>query len=221
LKDIAFTLTKDVRSKSHDILLNQAQNDWEKHFNSISRLDNLTYTKNDRSDILFILARIACQLEQNFRLTNTVGFQVYWQRDRNMKTFDIEHLLKDAYDITSLPPTHSFNDAKDYAEQRNRIGALALLPRSRNRSLQDKSYEDKLAAYASENVLTQSLCEGFYTNNPTVSRYLTDNPKLVFTALFTFGKNEVAQRAEAYKAVAAQVWRKPEAPTGKAQLSLI
>lgn len=212
LKDIAFTLTKDVRSKSYEALLNQIQNDWDKHFSSIDRLDNLTYTKNDRSDILFILARIACQLEHNFKLTNSVGFPVYLQRDRNMKTFDIEHLLKDAYDVTSLPATHGFNDAKDYAEQRNRIGALALLPRSRNRSLQDNSYGDKLAAYASENVLTQTLSDGFYKNNPAVTRYLADNPKLVLIALPTFGKSEIAKRAEAYKFVAAQVWKKPEAP---------
>ncbi len=210
LKDIAFVLTKDLRNKTYEELLKHIQNEWDKYFNSISRLDNLTYTKNERSDILFILSRIACHLESSIQLTNTVGFQTYWQRDRNMKTFDIEHILKSAFDISVLPTEHGFVDAKDYAEHRNRIGALALLPRSRNRSLQDQSYSQKLAAYATENILTQSLGLSFYANNPKVGKYLTENPLITFSALPEFGKDEIGKRALAYKAVAAQVWQKPK-----------
>lgn len=210
LKDIAFALTKDLRNKTYEELLKHIQNEWDKYFNSINRLDNLTYTKNERSDILFILSRIACHLESNIKLTNTVGFQIYWQRDRNMKTFDIEHILKAAFDISVLPTEHGFVDAKDYAEHRNRIGALALLPRSRNRSLQDQSYSQKLAAYATENILTQSLGLSFYANNPNVEKYLTENPLITLSALPEFGKDEIGKRALAYKAVAVQVWQKPK-----------
>ncbi len=209
LKDIAFALTKDLRNKTYDQLLDYMQNDWGKYFNSISRLENLTYTKNERSDILFILARIASYLESNMGLTNKVGFSIYWQRDRGMKTFDIEHILKSAFDIATLPAEHGFVDAKDYAESRNRIGALALLPRSRNRSLQDKIYSEKLPVYATENVLTQTLGQSFYTNNPNVDRYLAENLLMGFTALPQFGKAEIAKRASSYTAVAAQVWKKP------------
>ncbi|WP_404487130.1 DUF262 domain-containing protein [Pseudomonas sp. HT11] len=209
LKDIAFTLTKDLRNRNYNDLLNYIQNEWDKYFQSISRLDNLTYTKNERSDILFILSRIASHLELSIKLTNTVGFQTYWQRDRNMKTFDIEHILKAAYDLTVLPTEHGFADAKDYAEQRNKIGALALLPRSRNRSLQDKSYDQKLAQYATENILTQSLGASFYANNPNVTNYLIANPKITFSALPEFGKDEIEKRSSAYKAVAEQEWKKP------------
>ncbi|MCQ6259810.1 DUF262 domain-containing protein [Pseudomonas sp. Q11] len=209
LKDIAFSLTKDLRNKTYEQLLNHIQNEWDKYYNSINRLENLTYTKNERSDILFILARIASHLESSIKLTNTVGFPIYWQRDRNMKTFDIEHILKAAFDITTLPTEHGFVDAKDYAEQRNRIGALALLPRSRNRSLQDKTYSEKLSAYSTENILTQSLCNSFYANNPNMGKYLTENSLITFSALPEFGKDEIAKRASSYTAVAGQVWKKP------------
>jgi hypothetical protein len=209
LKDIAFVLTKDLRNRTYEDLLTHIQNEWDKYFNSINRLENLTYTKNERSDILFILARIASHLESSINLTNTVSFPIYWQRDRNMKTFDIEHLLKAAFDITTLPTEHGFVDAKDYAEQRNRIGALALLPRSRNRSLQDKTYSEKLSVYATENVLTQSLGVSFYASNPNVGKFLTENSLMTFTALPEFGKDEIAKRASAYTAVATAVWKKP------------
>src|SRR5450755_1157707 len=56
--------------------------------------------------------------------------------------------------------------------------ALALLPRSRNRSLNDTPYRDKLAAYATENVLAQTLCAAFYQNNPNVAQYVASNPSM-------------------------------------------
>lgn len=155
------------------------------------------------------LARIACHLEDAFALTNRVGFATYWQRDRGGKTFDIEHLLKVAFDFASLPTPHGFSDAKDYAESRNLIGALALLPRSRNRSLQDKAFRDKLAAYSTENVLAQTLCDALYQNNPNVAAFLLTNPSVGFAAVADFSKANIAQRANAYVAVSQQIWTSP------------
>ncbi|MCE0864698.1 DUF262 domain-containing protein [Pseudomonas alloputida] len=209
LKDIAFTLTKEVRDKKLPELLTYIQGEWQKYQNSIDRLDQFTYTKSDRSDMLYILARIASHLEDELTLTNKVGFQTYWQRDRGMKTFDIEHLLKDAYDVTSLPGDHGFTDAKDYSEYRNRIGALALLPRSRNRSLQDNSYKNKLHAYHAENILTQSLCEDYYKHNPVLTKYLAAKPKITLSGIPDFSKDHITKRADAYKAVAFEIWEKP------------
>ncbi len=210
LKDIAFTLTRDVRGKSYNELLTHIQSEWPKYQNSIQRLDQFTYTKSDRSDMLYILARIACHLEGQLALTNGVGFQTYWQRDRGMKTFDIEHLLKDAYDVSSLPTNHGFTDAKDYSEHRNRIGALALLPRSRNRSLQDNTYQNKIHAYTGENVLTQTLCEDYYKNNPNLTKFLGNNPDVTLSGISDFTKDHIAVRAKAYKAVATAIWRQPQ-----------
>jgi hypothetical protein len=89
------------------------------------------------------------------------------------------------------------------------LGALTLLPRSRNRSLQDKAFKDKIAAYATENVLTQTLVESFYQNNPGVASYLQSNPTVQAAAISDFSKDDIARRADLYVAVAREVWKAP------------
>jgi hypothetical protein len=104
---------------------------------------------------------------------------------------------------------HGFVDANDYSETRNFFGALALLPRSRNRSLNDTPYRDKLAAYATENVLAQTLCAAFYQNNPNVAQYVASNPSMGLGPIAEFSKPDIAKRAAVYVAVAQQVWQSP------------
>lgn len=209
LKEISFSLAKQIRDKDYPALLNHVRSEWSKYLPIIAGIANLSYLKTDRSNILYLLARIACHLEDAFAVTNRVGFITYWQRDRGRKTFDIEHLLKDAFDSAALPSTHGFSDAKDYAEHRNLFGALALLPRSRNRSLQDKPYREKLVAYATENVLTQTLCDALFQSNPNVATYVQDNPTAGLAPIADFGKSDIGNRAAMYVAVAQQLWQAP------------
>lgn len=209
LKDIAFSITKELRKKTSTQLLDYLRSEWNKYYATIPKLATLTYTKADKSDLLYILARIASYLEDIFDLTNRVGFKVYLRRDRGGKTFDIEHLLKKAFDSNSLPTNHGFTDAKDYDDQRNLIGALSLLPRSRNRSLQDRPYREKLEAYSTENILTQTLCEGLYESNPNIATYVQSTPEIGLSAVTDFGKKHIADRTAMYVAVASKVWATP------------
>ena len=209
LKDIAFALAKEVRNKTSTELLTYIRAEWPKYEPLIPDLAELSYAKADKSDLLYLLARIAASLEDAFSLTNRVGFATYWQRDRGRKTFDIEHLLKEAFDAAALPTTHGFVDAKEYAEHRSLIGSLALLPRSRNRSLQDKPYREKLVAYATENVLTQTLCDALYQSNPNVATYVQENSTSGLAAVPDFAKSNIAERAAMYVAVAKKAWAMP------------
>ena len=210
LKDISFELAKDLRGKNQTDLLASIQSKWGNYSSTIANLGRLRYQKAARSDILYILARIASYLEQEFSLTNKVGFSTYWQRDRGTRTFDIEHLLKEQFDPVALPGAHGFVDANDYADARNLLGALTLLPRSRNRSLQDKSYRKKLTAYATENILAQTLCDNLYQNNPNVANYLALHPGLGLESIADFSKTDIAKRAEFYTAVAQLLWEVPK-----------
>ena len=45
----------------------------------------------------------------------------------------------------------------DFAEHRNRIGGLLLLPKAFNASFGDLAYENKLPHYNSQNLLARSL----------------------------------------------------------------
>ncbi len=209
LKEISFSLAKEIRDKDFATLLTYVQAEWPKYASVLPDLPKLKYAKSDRSDILFLLARLACHLEESFALTNRVGFATYLQRDRGMKTFDIEHLFKEFFDPLALPAAHRFADSKDYSESRNLLGALVLLPRSRNRSLKDKAYRDKIQAYATENVLAQTLCEAFYQNNPNVAAYVAENPAVALAAVADFAKSDIDVRASVYVEIAQQVWKAP------------
>lgn len=209
LRDIAFTLTKAVRGKTPTELLEFVRTEWARHDPQLSQLPMLSYWNADKSDLLFLLARIACHLEDQFAFTNKTGFTTFWQRDRGRKTFDIEHLLKASYDPAAMPPTHGFIDSKEYLDQRNLLGALVLLPRSRNRSLKDKAYTEKLAAYATENVLTQTLCAALYASNPNVAGYVAANPGVGLNAVADFEKADIANRGATYAAIAQLIWAAP------------
>jgi hypothetical protein len=209
LRDIAFALTKAVRSKTPAELLDYVRAEWPKYSAQLSQLSRLSYWNADKSDLLFLLARIACYLEDQFSFTNKTGFTTFWQRDRGRKTFDIEHLLKANFDPAALPSGHGFSDSKDYLDQRNLLGALVLLPRSRNRSLQDKAYRDKLAAYATENVLTQTLCDALYASNPNVASYVAANPAVGLAPVADLSKTDIATRAATYTAIAQLICAAP------------
>ena len=183
--------------------------EWGKHTPALARLEKMEYSKSDRSEILFILARIACHLEDSFALTSNVGFTVFWQRDRGQKTFDIEHIFKEVFDTTGLPAAHGFKDAREYGALRNLIGALILLPRSRNRSLQDKSYVEKLSAYATENILGQTLSSSLYQSNPNVATYVAANPGIGLGSISDFTKASIDERARSYTKIAEEIWKCP------------
>ena len=209
LRDLSFNLAKTVRSKTAAELLTYVKAEWSKYFAHLAQLPKLSYARDDKSDLLFMLARIAAYLEDELEMKSKTGFVTFWKRDRNQKTFDIEHLFKSNYDTTVLPATHGFVDAKDYLEQRNLLGALILLPRSRNRSLQDKSYKEKLSIYATENVLAQTLNPAFYGSNPDVAKFIAARPVVGLTPVPDFEKGSIVARAAAYTALAELIWAAP------------
>ncbi|KSV72258.1 DUF262 domain-containing protein [Ensifer sp. ENS08] len=209
LKEISFQLTKQVRNHTFDELMKIVESDWDKQAASIDNVSAMTYTKSDRMGILYVLARIASFLEESMTLTNITGFTAYMQRDKGAKTFDIEHIFAEAFNTTKLPATHGFADIREYSALRNNLGALVLLPRSRNRSLQAAAYADKIASYSTETILASSLTPQFYQNHPNVVKFLTDNPTLNMVAKTDFTKDDIDDRGKLYTEVSRLIWRKP------------
>jgi hypothetical protein len=209
LKDISFQLARDMRGKDVAQLTAYVRDEWKKYSPVVDRIGDVKYVKSDRSDILYLLARIADFLEVGINLTNKTGFKGYWQRDKGGKTFDIEHLLREGYDPINLPVNHGFANEREYKDLRNSIGALVLLPRSRNRSLKDRSYRDKITAYSTENILTQSLTGSFYESNPNVERYVTNAGFAQLSPIDDFSRKSISDRSELYVSVAKEIWKAP------------
>lgn len=115
--------------------------------------------------------------------------------------FEIEHIWADH------PERHTdeFSHPSEFAEYRNRLGDLLLLPKSFNASYGDLPYDQKLVHYDSQNLLARSLHENAYQHNPGFSRF-TEQSGLPFRPLTTFRKADIDERQLLYRKLAEQIW---------------
>lgn len=209
LRDIFFGLTNEIRNKEIDeikLVFKTYIND--KSDFSIDHVDEISYYRTQNKALLHILARISSYIEEGFEMNNSVGFPAYVDRKQSTRTYDIEHLLCYSYDVflNSCPTENQdFDDKQDYLNTRNKLGALILLPRSKNRSLQDKSYNEKRLKYLGDNVLAQTLCNEIYEHNPQAQTFITTSG-LPFKGYEIFNKSSFKERQDLYKKIIKEIW---------------
>ena len=118
-------------------------------------------------------------------------------RDR----YEIEHIWADH------PERHvdEFSHANDFAEYRNRIGGLLLVPKSFNASYGDLPYADKRKHYLKQNLLAQSLHEDAFERDPGFTRFVRESG-LPFEACPRFRKDDLDARQDLYRQLAEQIW---------------
>ncbi len=114
-----------------------------------------------------ILARITSYMEEQSGVAPS--FSTYVSREEK-KPFEIEHIWADQYERH----TEEFATEEEFAQYRNRIGGLLLLPRGFNQSFGAAPYEKKVKAYFGQNLLAKSLNEQCYQNNPSFLAYPRD-----------------------------------------------
>ncbi|CAJ1845080.1 DUF262 domain-containing protein [Aeromonas hydrophila] len=209
LKDIAFNLVKEIRGKDYAQLLDYLRSEWDKFYIHLDAIPNMSYSYQSRSDTLYVLARIADFIECELNLTNKTGFETYMQRDKGNRTFDIEHIFRARLQGGITSADLGFASDEQYKSERNLIGGLILLPRSRNRSLSDQTYPEKLAAYGTENILCKTLNDGFYKNNPALDKFHKKYSNLKLKNYKDFTKAALQERGELYKEIAKIIWEKP------------
>ena len=168
--------------------------------------DEETFAKNDRfslhgmnrQQIHRLLARITEYIEIRSGLPSRYLEYIGTQgNDRH----EVEHIWADH------PERHEdeFDHPTDFAEYRNRIGGLLLLPKSFNASYGDKTYADKREHYFGQNLLAKSLHERAYALNPGFRRFLEDSG-LPFRAHSEFKKTDLDARQDLYCKIAEQIW---------------
>lgn len=208
LRDLMFVLTKKVRDKSIEELKEILRTHAAESGLNLNNIDDFNYTKTQTKNMLYVLARIATYMEEGIEQTNSVGFPTYSDRKRSNKTYDIEHILASNYSVFERDIETSENDfsnSSEYKIERNKIGGLILLPRSRNRSLKDKPYTQKLPKYTGENVLAQSLGKDFYENNPLVDRFI-EREGIKLKSHEIFNKNSLRERQLLYTNIIKKIW---------------
>lgn len=165
-----------------------------------------TFATNDRfrlhgmngRQIHRMLARMTDYVEtQSGRASH---YAEYIQR-RGKNGYEIEHIWSDHAEEHE----DEFGHPADFAEYRNRIGGLLLLPKSFNASYSDKPYAEKRDHYYGQNLLAQSLHEKAYEHDPGFRRF-RDESGLPFRAHAEFKKADLDARQDLYRQVAEEIW---------------
>jgi hypothetical protein len=118
---------------------------------------------------------------------------------------------KDGLEIEHIWANHAerhedeFAHPSEFADYRNRIGDLLLLPKSFNAAYGDLPYENKLVQYDSQNLLARSLHQNAYVLNPGFLRFI-ERSGLAFQAHSEFRKADLDARQELYIQVAEHIW---------------
>jgi hypothetical protein len=121
---------------------------------------------------------------------------------KGVSRYEIEHIW------ANHPERHTaeFSNATDFAEYRNRIGGLLLLPKPFNASFGDLPYDKKLEQYnGQQNLLTRSLHLKCYDHNPRFLSYVSSSG-LPFKAHPQFMKADLDARQDLYRQIAEEIW---------------
>ena len=142
-----------------------------------------------------ILARVTSYIEES---TGVAPNYCNYMNTQTKNPFEIEHIITDHYEWF----TSEYADQEDFRRWRNSIGALLLLHKSINASLNDSQYE-----YCSNegNIYTESLGQLAYQNNPKFKKFIADNG-LAFRAYDQFGKAEISERVALLVQLVQLVW---------------
>ncbi len=195
-----FVVMRDIRGKDAPTLVGMLR----------ERLDaeHETFVVNDRNarfglhamngpQIHRLLARMTDYLETQSGQESR--YAEYAKRGR--KGYEIEHIWADH----SERHVDEFSHPSEFAEYRNHIGGLLLLPKSFNSSYSDLPYAEKREHYRSQNLLACSLHERAYDRNPGFRRFI-ERSGLPFHDHAGFKKADLDARQELYRRLAEQIW---------------
>ena len=195
-----FLVMRDIRGKDAQALAGMLR----------ERLDaeSETFAVNDRNarfglhamngpQIHRLLARMTDYLETRSGQASRYG--EYAQRGR--KGYEIEHIWADH----SERHGEEFAHPSEFAEYRNHIGGLLLLPKSFNASYGDLPYAEKRGHYRGQNLLACSLHEHAYEHNPGFRRFIEESG-LSFHAHAEFKKTDLDARQGLYRQLAERIW---------------
>jgi uncharacterized protein with ParB-like and HNH nuclease domain len=161
-------------------------------------IEKISLNQWSRRYIFHLLARIATFSDQMAGRSDQ--FDQYVNRNRK-NPFDIEHIWADDFGAHRK----EFDSKEDFADWRNNIGSLLLLPADVNRSLQKKPFSYKRSKYASENIYAASLDASAYIHQPkfkaSAKRY-----NFPFAPYDSFGKDQQLERRKLVKELAEYVW---------------
>lgn len=201
IKNYVFNVTKNIRRCSVDELKARlkAQSD-NLAYDPAAALPELRLNSFTKKYIKNMLARITGYIEEQ---TGVASNYCNYMNTQTKNPFEIEHIITDHYEWF----TSEYSDQEEFKRWRNSFGALLLLHKSINASLNDSKYDYKLSKYCSNegNIYTESLGDQAYQNNPKFKKFIADNG-LGFKPYAQFGKAEITERIQLLVQLVDLVW---------------
>lgn len=201
IKNFVFNVTKDIRMTDISTLKQKLEQQYiNLAFDPAAALSDLRLNSFTKKYIKNILARITGFIEEQ---TGVASNYCNYMNTQTKNPFEIEHIITDHYEWF----TAEYSDQDDFRRWRNSIGALLLLHKSINASLNDAKYDYKLKKYCSNegNIYNESLGDLAYQNNPKFKKFVLDN-NLGFKSYDSFGKNEITERIAVLIDLVKLVW---------------
>lgn len=164
---------------------------------SFSANERFSLHKMNRYMIHRLLARMTDFVERESGLASR-----YTEYVGNGKVrYEVEHIWADHFERHR----DEFSHPADFADYRNRIGDLLLLPKSFNASYSDLPYEEKREHYLKQNLLAQSLHPKCYERNPGFLKFI-ERSGLPFKPYEHFKKADLDERQQLYIQLAERTW---------------
>lgn len=201
IKNYVFNVTKNIRRCSVDELKTRLKQQYDNlAYNPSTALPELRLNTFTKKYIKNMLARITGYIEEQ---TGVASNYCNYMNAQTKNPFEIEHIITDHYEWF----TSEYADQEEFKRWRNSFGALLLLHKSINASLNDAKYSYKLAKYCSNegNIFTESLGDLAYQNNPKFKKFIADNG-LAFKPYAQFGKTEITERIQLLVQLVNLVW---------------
>lgn len=201
IKNYVFNVTKNIRRCSVEDLKAHLKVQYENlAYDPAAALPELRLNSFTKKYIKNMLARITGYIEEQ---TGVASNYCNYMNTQTKNPFEIEHIITDHYEWF----TSEYADQEEFRRWRNSFGALLLLHKSINASLNDSKYDYKLSKYCSNegNIYTESLGNQAYQNNPKFKKFIADNG-LGFKPYAQFGKAEITERIQLLVQLVNLVW---------------
>ena len=192
-----FVVMRDIRGASPQTLAVKLHDALGKETEVFSSNDRLRVHQQNRYALHRLLARLTDYIETE---SGQPSRYVDYVADKGPR-YEIEHIWADHHERHA----DEFSHPADFAEYRNRIGGLLLLPKTFNASYGDLPYEKKLPYYDSQNLLARSLGPQAYEHNPGFTAFIARSG-LPFRPHEEFRRSDIEARSHLYRLVAERLW---------------
>jgi hypothetical protein len=194
-----FLAMRDIRGLELQALALKLRETLDQDKETFATTNNrLSVHQQNRHYLHRLLARITDYVEQQSGMPSRYHEYV---SPYGKNRYEVEHIWADKPERYSDEFTHP----GDFADYRNRIGGLLLLPKSFNASYGDLPYEQKRPYYNTQNLLARSLHSQAYEHNPGFVTFVQESG-LPFHPHSQFKKADLDERGVLYRKIAERIW---------------